>query len=254
MIDTHCHLNDFEAFPDAERAVHEAKEAGVDRLIVVGIDEEWSQRAVDLAERFEGVFAVVGHHPNSAATFQDSSLELYRQLYSHPKVVAIGEIGLDYHWTYATKEQQFHALNAQLDLARELDAPVVFHCREAYPDLLDLLETRSPQPFLFHCFAGDTEDARRALEIGAMFGFDGPVTYKKADALRELIQSLPLERIVIETDAPWMAPEPYRGKPNHPKYLPLVLRRLSQVLDLSESRLEATLDQNSMRFFGIPAP
>ncbi len=251
MIDTHCHLNDFAAFPDAAAAVQEALNTGVDRLTVVGIDEEWSARAVSLAEQFARVYATVGHHPNSAADFTPESLARYREWLGHPKVVALGEIGLDYHWNYASRDQQFHALTSQMDLAEELQVPVVFHCREAYPDLLDFLEARPPGRYLFHCFAGDERDSERALALGAMIGVDGPLTYKKADALRNLISSVPSDRLLIETDAPWLTPEPFRGKPNHPKLLPLILARLAEVRGESVESMESITTANAERFFGL---
>lgn len=247
MIDTHCHLNDFDAFPDAAQAVSEARDAGVTEIIVVGIDEDWSRRAVALADQFESVWAVVGHHPNSAASFTRDSLALYRELWKHPKVVAIGEIGLDFHWSYATRQQQVTALNQQLDLAGELSAPVVFHCREAYDELLHLLEVRTPLPYLMHCWGGTLEQAERALKLGCFFGVDGPVTYKKNDTLRSVLKAIPRERILVETDAPWLPPEPHRGKRNHPKYLPHIVEKLNEVVG---QPMDEQLNANARLFFG----
>src|SRR5690349_4645136 len=139
MIDTHCHLNSAKDFPDVSMALAEAAAAGVDRVIVVGVDLEDSKRALDIAEKFESAYAIVGHHPNYAASYSASELSEFETLLEHPKVVALGEIGLDNHWNYATKEQQIRCLRDQLDLASALSVPVVFHCREAYPEFLDLL-------------------------------------------------------------------------------------------------------------------
>lgn len=249
--DTHCHLNDVEAFPDPADAVREAKEQGVDRLVVVGVDTDSSQRAVDLAEAFDNVWAVVGWHPNMTAQFAPAHLEEIRRMAAHPKAVAIGEIGLDFHWSYATLDQQLAALHAQLDLAEELDKPVVFHCREAYPQLLDILEQRPVRPYLLHCFAGDIQDARRALVLGCLFGVDGPVTYKKADALRETLHAIGLQHLVVETDAPWMAPHPYRGKRNKPAWAALVGEGLAQALGEDRDDVKQATNSNADRFFRL---
>lgn len=251
LFDTHCHLNDAEAFPEPGAAIKEAKAAGVDRLVVVGIDTEWSERAVEIAAEYEGIYAVVGWHPTSTARFRPAELDRIRELAAHPKVVAIGEIGLDYHWAYSTREQQFTALHAQLDLARELEMPMVFHCREAYPDLLDVLETRGPGPYLLHCFAGDVEDARRALALGCLFGVDGPVTYKKADPLRSVLREIGLQHLVIETDSPWMAPAPHRGKPNRPAWVRFVNDGLAAALGVTPEEVEAATSANAERFFRL---
>ncbi|MBL8059666.1 MAG: TatD family hydrolase [Chthonomonas sp.] len=250
MIDTHCHLNDFEAFPDPAKAVIDATEAGVNRLVVIGIDEEWSRRAVALAEQFDSVWAVVGHHPNAASTFSQDSLDLYRLLWANPKVIAIGEIGLDFYRDRATPKEQHYALQAQLDLAGELGAPLVFHCRDAYDELLPVLEGRPRQPYLMHCWAGSMEQAQRANEIGCYFGVDGPVTYRKNDELREVLAWVPLDRLVIETDAPWLPPEPHRGQRNHPKFLPFIASKLAEIRGLEKDQMIRQLNENAGRFFG----
>ncbi len=249
--DTHCHLNDEDAFPDPEAAVREARDSGVDRLVVVGVDTESSQKAVVLSERFENIWAVVGWHPNMAANFSLAELSRIEELAQHPKVVAIGEIGLDFHWTYATLEQQRLALEAQLDLAEKLNRPVVFHCREAYPELLTVLESRPARPYLLHCFAGSGDDAVRAMTLGCYFGVDGPVTYKKADDLRSVIRQIGIERLVVETDAPWLSPHPHRGKPNQPAWVGIVGEGLADTLGLSTETVKSITNQNADSFFRL---
>lgn len=252
MIDTHCHLNDVEAFPDPEAVVAEARAEGVDRILVVGVDEDSSWRALELAERFAEVSAIVGWHPNYAASYRSERLARIREMLAQPKAVALGEIGLDFHWTYATLEEQERALFDQLDLAAELGAPVVFHCREAYPALLDRLEARPRGPYLFHCFAGGADDARRATALDAYFGVDGPITYKKATELREVVATLPADRLVIETDSPYLTPAPYRGKPNRPAYVRFVNAALAAVRGVSAEECAASTTANAIRFFGLP--
>ncbi|HMS54624.1 MAG TPA: TatD family hydrolase [Fimbriimonadaceae bacterium] len=248
LIDTHCHLNLEDAFPNPGETIREAVEAGVSNMIVVGIDEASSRRAVRLADDHKEVYAVVGHHPNSAATFSTNDLVWIENLLAHPKTVALGEIGLDFHWDYATPEQQQFSLNAQLDLAVHLGMPVVFHCRKAYRELLQVLETRSPHPYLFHCFSGSDTEAQRVVELGGLLGVDGPITYKKS-TLPSLFASLPADRIVVETDAPYMPPEPFRGRPNHPKHVVLVNRALALALGVTEEESAETTTANAEGFF-----
>jgi TatD DNase family protein len=252
MVDTHCHLNLVDHFPDPSSTVERAVQGGVDRMIVVGIDDETSQIAVDLADRFDAVYACVGWHPTSAAKYQ--SIGRIEALCAHPKVVAIGEIGLDYHWDYSTPEQQRVATEAHWELACRLQMPVVFHCREAYDDLIDWLESRDAYPpaCVLHCFAGDASHARRALALQqteVFFGIDGPITFKNAGALREIVAGLPHDRLLLETDAPYLTPHPHRGKPNEPAMIPLICDGLAAALSTSNAEAAAVTTANAFRAF-----
>jgi TatD DNase family protein len=169
----------------------------------------------------------------------------------HPKTVAVGEVGLDFHWDYSTPEQQKVALLDQLELARRAEKPVVFHARDAYPQLLDILETRERLPYLFHCFAGTQEDARRAINLDAMFGVDGPVTYKNAGDLRHTLSQIPADRLVIETDSPYLSPVPHRGKPNTPAYVVHVNAALAQVLGITAEECAEQTTLNAEKFFRL---
>jgi len=252
LIDTHCHLNDAEAFPDPGFAVREAVEAGVQTLICVGVDRESSEAAVALADRYAEVFAVVGWHPNYAHTFNASDFEEITKLFQHAKVLALGEIGLDFHWDFATPAQQADCLSAQLSFAESEGHRVVFHCREAYSELLSVLESRSKRlPYLFHCFAGTTEDADRAIRLGAMFGVDGPVTYRKADALRHTLRHIGIDRLVLETDSPWMSPHPYRSERNRPSRLTLIAEGLANCLGLDTKTCIDMTTRNAETWFGL---
>ncbi len=251
LVDTHCHLNLADKFPDPSRVIEDAKAEGVTRMIVVGIDVALSRLALEIAEKHDGVYAIVGVHPNYACDYLPSDIKEVEQMLKHPKTVAIGEIGFDYHWDYATPEQQRIALLDQLDLAESTGKPVVFHCREAYSDLLDILEERTRLKWLFHCFAGNMEDARRAIAIDAYFGVDGPITYPKSHELREIVQSLPKTRIVIETDAPYLSPAPFRGKPNHPSYVRFVNAGLAATLGLELEESAQLTTKNAEDFFGL---
>ena len=251
LVDTHCHLNLADKFPDPSKVIKEAQDEGVTRLIVVGIDVALSRLALDIAEAHDGVFAIVGVHPNYAVDYKPSDVHEVEEMLKHPKAVAIGEIGLDFHWDYSTPEQQNAALFDQLDLAESTGKPVVFHCRKAYPELLTILEKRKRLSWLFHCFAGAMDDARRAEKIGAWFGVDGPITYPKSHELREIAESLPRDRIVIETDAPYLTPAPFRGKPNHPSYVRFVNAGLAASLGVSLEESAALTTANAERFFGL---
>lgn len=231
-------------------AVEEAQKAGVAAMCVVGVDLESCQRAISLAETFENVWAIVGWHPNYCSGFKVAQLDPVRDWLSHPKCVALGEIGLDYHWDHASKSDQMLALESQLHLATEMDVPIVFHCREAYDDLLTVLEARGPGKYLFHCFAGNSADADRAVALGGMFGVDGPVTYPKADDLRSVLAHIGLDRLVLETDSPYMAPVPYRGKPNKPANVPFVAGGLADALGVAVDEVARVTTANAERFFG----
>jgi len=249
MIDTHCHLHDAKAFPEPEAEIAAARDAGVEKVIVVGVKPDDWEAAIAFAERFPEAYALVGWHPNYTAEYDPASLPRLRELLSHPKVLALGEIGLDYHWDFAPREIQHQALREGLDLAVETGMPAVFHAREAYGDLLDILETRPPHPYVFHCFAGTVEEALRATALGAYFGVDGPITYKKADNLREVFRSVPRDRILLETDSPYMAPTPHRGKPNRPSYVPLINVALAQTLEITPEACAAMTTVNAHAAF-----
>lgn len=253
LIDTHCHLNDAKAFLDPAAVIAAAASAGVDRLIVIGVDEDSSRRAVELADRFPGVYAVVGWHPTSAAQYSSEMLRAIEEMLSHPKVVAVGEIGLDFYWDKSTPDEQYRCLNDHLDLADSVGKPVVFHCREANDELLSVLEQRPVRPYLFHCFSGDASHAARAMKLDAYFGFDGPITYPKNDALRAIASSVPRKKLVIETDSPYMAPVPHRGKPNQPAWVAFVNDALASAIGVTPLECAQLTTANAERFFRLPS-
>lgn len=251
MIDTHCHLNDPEAFPDVNLAVQEAVSAGVGRMIVIGINESSCELALELAEAHPELFAVIGWHPNYAHEYKAAHLKKLREWSEHPKCVAIGETGADFHWDFATWDEQEAAFRDQLDLARELDKPVVLHCREASEAMLGVLEQNPPRNMVWHCFGGNEKDFERFNALGGYFGIDGPVTYSKSTELRSLLQKMPQDRLLLETDSPYLAPLPHRGKRNSPAYLPLILATCAKELGLRPDVLEAITDANAERFFRL---
>lgn len=250
LIDTHCHINDREAFPDVARTLDEARAAGVERFIAVGVEPESCRRALELCDKFNDVYAILGWHPNYTANYSPDALPELEEMLEHTKVVALGEIGLDFHWNYASLEDQEQALFDQLELASERNLPVVFHCREAYDRLLSILEDRSTHPYLFHCWMGNAGDANRARQLDCYIGVDGPITYKKNDEFRETIKLFDKERVVLETDSPYLSPEPLRGKPNSPANVALVNRNLAVLWQVTEAEAADITTANANRFFG----
>lgn len=264
LIDTHCHL-DFEWYDaDRDEVVARAAAAGVTRIIVPGIDLDSSRQAITLAEKYEGVYAAVGVHPNSSAAWQDPWLDSLRVLAQHRKVVAIGEIGLDYYRDRSPRPVQHRAFQAQLALAAELGLPVIVHNRDASADVLRLLResplttnpqppTPGPQPRLgaLHSFAADWPTAEAALALGFYLGFTGPITYKNAEELRQIAGRVPLERLLIETDAPFLSPHPHRGQRNEPAYVALVVERLAALHNLPLNQLAEQTTHNATYLFDL---
>ncbi|MCA9896749.1 MAG: TatD family hydrolase [Ardenticatenaceae bacterium] len=253
LIDTHCHL-DFERFDeDRDAVVQRAIAAGVRQIIVPALDLGNCRTVLALTEKYAGVFAAVGVHPNSSAGWQDSWIGVLRDLAQHPKVVAIGEIGLDYYWDKSPKEVQQRALGLQLELAAELNLPVIIHNRESDADVVQML-AEAPlvgreNPGVLHSFAAGWDTAVSALNLGYYLGFTGPVTFKKADELREIARKVPDDRILVETDAPFLTPHPYRGKRNEPAYVAFVAERLAEVRGVSTAVFAQQTTANAQRLF-----
>lgn len=251
LFETHCHLNDMKAFPDTEAAIAEARKSGVHQMVVIGVDVESSRKAQEIAHGHKDVWFAAGWHPNHAGEYATSDLPHIEEMLGDSKCLALGEIGLDYFRDYCPREDQYRCLNDQLDLAASLGSRVIFHCRDAYGDLLDVLEKRETLPYLFHCFAGTKEEGVRCAKLDGYFGVDGPITYKSRDDLRDAIRSLPQDRLVIETDAPWMPPVPHRGKRNHPAWLALVNEGLATSLEMDANECGEMTTRNAERFFGL---
>ena len=253
LIDTHCHL-DFERFDDdRDGIVARAVEAGVRRIIVPAIDRDNGRAVLQLSEEYEGVYTAVGIHPNSTAEWQDKWISELHGLAGHEKVVAIGEIGLDYYWDKSPKQIQQRALAMQLELAAELDLPVVIHNRESSVDVLRLLAASSlagrEGSGVLHSFSADWQTAKTALDLGFYLGFTGPITYKNADELRDIAAKVPLDRILVETDAPFLAPQKFRGKRNEPAYVALVAERLAVLRGMETAVLAQQTTDNAHRLF-----
>lgn len=277
LVDSHCHL-DVEQFDDDREAVlARASDAGVRRIVNPGIDLKHCRQAVALAERTDldvDVYAAVGIHPNSTGDFDERMLAEVRQLAEHPRVVAIGEIGLDYYWMRVPVEQQQASLRAQLAAAAELGLPVIIHSREpnagqpphrsCYADVAEILEewvesaafaasplARRSYAGVLHAFGGDLELAERAYRWNFVLGLGGPVTFTNARRLHAVVPQLRLDRLMLETDAPYLAPHPHRGKRNEPAYLALVCDKLAELFDVSREEIARQTTATALRFFGL---
>lgn len=253
LIDTHCHLNIPSAFPNVTTTILKAKAAGVERFLVVGVDLESSRQALELALTHAEIYAIIGWHPNYSKDYNPNVLPELRQLAEHPKCVAIGEIGFDFYRDFASHEDQEKATKDQIHLALELRKPVVFHCRNAYPHLFATLQSFSalPDKLLLHSFSGDLQDAETAQQMGCFVGVSGPITYKNASSLRDIVAAYPRAQVVLETDAPYLTPHPCRGKPNEPALLPLINKKLSEIWCVSEEESAKITTENALRFFGL---
>jgi TatD DNase family protein len=256
LIDSHCHL-DFPQFDkDRDEVLARAVEAGVTAIINPGTDLASSRRAVALAEKYDNVYAAVGVHPHDASTLDPQTLAELRELASHPKVVAIGEIGLDYYRDLSPRAQQRAAFDAQLALAADLDRPVIIHQRESAADVMAALRdwtTEGHPSCVLHAFSGDEAMADEVVSLGFFIGVGGPLTFQNARRLPEIVPKLPLSCLVVETDAPYLAPHPHRGKRNEPAYVVLVAERLAGLRKLSLDELSRNLTDNTRRLFRLPS-
>ena len=230
LIDTHCHLNDKKFSADLSEVCERAKNVGVEKIINFGSTVEDSVQAVELSKNFPEMFAGVGIHPEEVQDFSDSAAEKIISLADDKKVVAIGEIGLDYHWEKNSdgKILQQKIFIQQLDIARQLNLPVCIHEREAHGDCLKILKTEGKNlRGVLHCFSGSLEMAKEVWKLGWLIGIDGPLTFKNSAKLPEIVQAAPQEMILIETDAPYLAPMPFRGKRNEPAYLVEIAKKIA---------------------------
>lgn len=251
-IDTHAHL-EMEAFDrDREEVLKRAVEAGVTAIVTVGTTLADCKKAVALARRYPPLYAAVGIHPHEVKGIDSGTYDALRLLARQDKVVAIGEIGLDFFYDHSPREVQLRRFAEQLDLAEELDMPVIIHDREAHAETLRILRPRKGRlRGVLHCFSGDQAMARECLDMGFHLSVAGPVTYRKADQLREVAREMPLERLLIETDAPYLAPQPHRGKRNEPAYIVETAGCLAEIRGLPVGELKRLTAANARRLFGI---
>jgi TatD DNase family protein len=254
MIDSHCHINDELYRKNPEEYVKIAKISGVFQFLVVGFDKASSVDAVNISKQFDGCYAAVGIHPSDIKKRKENDLEEIKDLAKEKKVIAIGEIGLDYYWDKdeAVKEEQRKYFIEQIKIANELNLPISIHCREAIEDCLQILkENPVKNAGIMHCFAGSVESAKEFIKLGFLLGFGGTVTFKNAVRPKEVVASIPSDSYVLETDAPYLTPDPYRGKENHSKYLYLVKNKIAELRGISPEQVEKETSENFKRVFKI---
>lgn len=254
MIDTHCHLNHSDFDGNLPQVLARAQEAGVRHIVCASYDLESSELAVKLAAEIKMVSASVGIHPHDADTFTPEAEEQLRTLASdRQNVVGIGETGLDYYRDLSPRDVQQTAFRRHIRLAKELDLPLIIHSRDAQEDVLRILaeEGLPTRGAVMHCLPSDPHFAEKSLEMGCYVGIGGPVTFSNAAGLREIVAGLPLDRLLLETDAPYLAPHPHRGKRNEPSYLPLVARRIAEVKGVSAIEVAEITTSNARGFFAI---
>ena len=253
VFDTHAHMNDRAFDMDRDAVMASLPGNGVGLLMNAGCSLESTKECIALAEKYDFAYAAAGSHPDSADEVCDAVLEEYRKLCKlHPKVKAIGEIGLDYHYEDIPRELQKKAFIAQMELAKELDLPVIVHEREAHQDGLEIVKQFPTVKGVFHCYSGSAEMARQLVDLGWYIGFTGVLTFKNARKAVETATSIPLDRIVLETDCPFMAPEPFRGKRNHPGYLYRMAEKLAEIRGISVEEVHAATYENGKRLYRIP--
>lgn len=252
LIDTHTHL-DFDRFDgDRDDVIRRAREADVAALLTIGVDHPSSITAVRLADENPSVFAAVGVHPYDAKEMTDEQFDELGGLLEHPRVVAVGEVGLDYHYDYSPRDVQRRVFRRFLDLALETEKPLIIHTREADEDILALLREKKRTGWrgVFHCFSGDEAMAAKVLEMGFHISFTGVITFKNSRAV-DVLKSVPIERLMVETDCPFMAPEPLRGKRNEPSYVVYVARKMAEVKGLPFETLARLTSQNAISLFDL---
>ena len=254
MIDSHCHINDELYKNNPEEYIKESEKAGVFQFLVVGFDEKSSELAVDIANKYDSCFAAVGIHPSDAKKALDGVLEKIRVLASNKKVIAIGEIGLDYYWDKDedVKKQQREYFIKQIQIANELNLPVSIHCRDAIEECLQILkENPVKRGGIMHCYAGSLEMTKDFIKLGFLIGLGGTVTFKNSVRPKEVAANVPNDFYVLETDAPYLTPHPYRGKENHSKYLYLVRDQIADLRDETREEVEKDTTNNFRRVFKI---
>jgi len=253
MIDSHCHLADKKFSKDLNEVISRAKQAGVSRIVTIADTLEESEKCIRIAEQYPEVFCTVGVHPHAANEFkiQNSKFKIHGLIGCSEKVVAVGEIGLDYHYDFSPRDVQREVFKEQLIIAREMDFPAVIHCRTAIGDLKRIINEIGHSKIVIHCCTEKWEDVIGLVDRGFKFGFTGIATYPNAAHIRETIKNCPLDQIMVETDAPYLSPQSKRGRRNEPAFVIEVVKLISEVKRVSFEEVDEVTTRNAMEFFGI---
>lgn len=251
LIDTHVHL-DFPRFnEDREKVIKRAEKNNVIKMVNVGANLASSRRSLELSQRYDNIYATVGIHPHDADKFQENTVEILKDLSKPDRVVAIGEIGLDFHYDNSPRETQKNVFIKQLKLAQDLNLPVVIHSRDAKNPTLKILKKHNVKNGILHCFAGDREMARKALDLGLYLAFGGIITFKNTEELYQVVKEIPLERILLETDSPYLSPVPRRGKRNEPAYVKFVAEKIAEIKNIELEKVAEVTTTNAEKIYNM---
>lgn len=248
MIDTHAHLDFFE---NPEEIVERAKEKQVEKIVIAGVGPDKFHDIINLVDKFDNVYGSLGVHPEDIDKFSSETLKEIANLSTHPKICAIGEIGLDYYWNKENKEEQINLFKSQLELAEALGLPVMVHDREAHGDTMSILDAYNLKNVILHCFSGSVEMALQCVLRGYYLGIGGVLTFKNAKVIKEVVKEIPLSNIVLETDCPYLTPHPFRGEQNEPSYIPLIAREIANIKDISLDEVAQVTTINASKVFNL---
>lgn len=253
IIDSHVHLNDEELFPKIEEIIDRAKAANVKAFICVGYDKESSELAIDIANMYEEVYAAIGIHPSEAKHYKDSDLIWLKENLNHKKVVALGEIGLDYYWDKSTEEKQKNLFIEQMKLANEFKLPIIVHMRDAINDTYEMIKNYKDKSLagVMHCYSGSWEYVNKFIDLNLYISLAGPVTFKNAKTPKEIAEKINLNRLLVETDAPYLAPMPHRGKTNESKNLKYIVKEIATIRGISVEEVEKKTSENTIKLFNL---
>ncbi|WP_458110003.1 TatD family hydrolase [Bacillus zhangzhouensis] len=253
LFDTHAHLNAEQYNEDLEQVIERAKSEKVENIVVVGFDRPTITRAMELIEEYEFIYAAIGWHPVDAIDMTDEDLAWIKELSQHEKVVAIGEMGLDYYWDKSPKEVQKEVFRRQIALAKEVNLPIIIHNRDATEDVVTILKEEGAADVggIMHCFTGSLEIAKACMEMNFYISFGGPVTFKNAKKPKEVVKDIPSDRLLIETDCPYLTPAPFRGKRNEPSYVKYIAEQIAELREMSFEELAELTTENAKKVFRI---
>ncbi|SEO92551.1 TatD DNase family protein [Amphibacillus marinus] len=253
LFDTHVHLNVNHFDQDREQVIQRAQEAGVNKMVVVGFDHETIPKALQLAEKYDFIYAAVGWHPVDAIDFTEKELIWLKELSAHEKVVALGEMGLDYHWDKSPKDIQDRVFRKQIQLAKKVNMPIIIHNREATEDIIRILQEEQAEEVggIMHCYNDSVDYIQACLAMNFYISLGGPVTFKNASLPKEVAQQVPIDRLLIETDCPFLAPHPNRGKRNEPAFVALVAEQIAQLRGISVEDVARATTANALRLFRL---
>ncbi|MFJ5966117.1 TatD family hydrolase [Bacillus sp. NPDC093026] len=253
LFDTHAHLNAEQYSEDLEQVIERAKSEKVEKIVVVGFDRPTITRAMELIEEYNFIYAAIGWHPVDAIDMTDEDLAWLKDLSQHKKVVAIGEMGLDYHWDKSPKDIQKEVFRRQIALAKEVKLPIIIHNRDATEDVVTILKEEGAADVggIMHCFTGSLEVAKICMEMNFYISFGGPVTFKNAKKPKEVVKEIPRDRLLIETDCPYLTPTPFRGKRNEPSYVKYIAEQIAELREMSFEELAELTTENAKKVFGI---